>query len=154
MDPTSYSYRIRWLNSICVLPSKSKKMHKEGITKPCQIIAIKGDHRCYQTLSSNAIDTKEQLALRQLLDITEAIYNPDVEIERRIQEAGLESKFWLTIFKEELGVTSPHALVHVGGESFGMLQQFVRKAWEKKALRKFLGMNDEGTKTSSTTEVR
>ena len=119
--------------------------HKESITKPCQILAVKGDHQCYRTLFSNAIDTKEQQALRQLLDITETTSNPDAEIERKIEEAGLESKFWLPIFKDELGVASPYALVHVGGESFDMLQQFVRKSWEKKALRKLLGMKDEET---------
>ena len=129
-----------------LLPSKWLPLfHKEKITKSDQILAIKGDHECYQNLSSNATDTKEQQALRQLLDIPEASSNPDAELERKIQEAGLDSNFWLPVFKDELGVTSLHALVHIGGESFGMLQQFVRKPWEKKALRKFLGMNGEET---------
>ena len=129
-----------------LLPSKWLPLfRKEDITKPSHILAIKGDQKRYQDLSFNATDTKEQHALRQLLDITEAISSPDEEIERKLQEAGLESKFWLPIFRDELGVTSPHALVHVGGESFGILQHFVRKTWEKKALHKFLGMNDEET---------
>ena len=33
--------------------------------------------------------------------------------------------------------------MNVGDESFGMLQQHVRKPWEKKGLRKLLGMKDE-----------
>lgn len=69
--------------------------------------------------------------------------DPDLQIA--LKQSGLEPEHWLPIFKHELGVTSPQALVHIGGESFSNLQQFVHYAWEKKALRKLLGMEDEET---------
>ena len=116
---------------------------KMNITKPSHIFAIKGSREHYHTLSYNASDEKEQQALRQLLNITDAIQDPDVEISGKLKEAGLDPIHWLPIFKNELGVTSLNALMNVGDESFGMLQQHAQKAWEKKGLRKLLGMKDE-----------
>ena len=128
--------------------------HKEHIYKPDQILAIKGSRPHYLTLSSKATDRKEQSALMKLLDITEATDNPDIKLEIQFSEVGLEPKYWLQIFKHEIGVTSVHALANVGEESFGMLQQFVQNAWEKKALRKLLGMGDERTSFKAQREKK
>ena len=98
--------------------------------------------RKYKRQSTIATNVKRQKPLRPLVGISE---NPNVEIESKLNDAGLESKYWLPIFRKELGVTSPHALMHIGEESFGTLQQFVRQPGEKKALRKLLGMKDEGS---------
>ena len=120
--------------------------HREGIYKPDQIPPIKGSLEYYRLFSSNAT-SKEEQALRQLLEITESTDDgPEVIMEKMLDEVGLESKVWLPIFRKELGVTSPQALMNVGEESYGTLQQHTEKAWEKKALRKFLlGLDDEET---------
>ena len=67
------------------------------------------------------------------------------DLQIRLKQDGLEPDHWLPIFRKELGVTSSQALTYIGEESFCTLQQFVRQPWEKKALRKLLGMKDEET---------
>ena len=57
--------------------------------------------------------------------------------------AGLDGSYWSNVFKKELGIQSPQALEYVGYESYNMLVQFVRKPWEKKALRKLLKLESE-----------
>ena len=131
------------LESLGLQPKKWVPLFKNmNINMPNNIIGIKGSREHYHTLSLNATDRKEQQALRQLLNITDATQDPDVEISGKLKEAGLDPIHWLPIFKNELGVTSPNALMNVGGESFGMLRQYVQKPWEKKGLRKLLGMKD------------
>ena len=131
-----------------VEPSKRLPLfRKMNITGPNSIFGIKVSREHYEALSSEASSKKEQLELRKLLGIPHTTVDSQAEIESKLEEAGLDSNFWLQIFKDELGVTSLRALMHVGEESFGMLQHFVRvkMPWEKKALRKLLGMKDEET---------
>ena len=58
-------------------------------------------------------------------------------------KAGLEPKHWLSIFKAQLGVRTLQALQHLGSESYTDLKQFAQNPWEKRALRKLLGLEDE-----------
>ena len=65
------------------------------------------------------------------------------EIEGVLVKAGLEPKHWLSIFKAQLGVRTLQGLQHLGSESYTDLKQFAQNPWEKRALRKLLGLEDE-----------
>ena len=68
---------------------------------------------------------------------------PDDSIESKLMKVELDASYWTNVFKKELGIQSPRALEYVGYESYEILVQFVRKPWEKKALRKLLKLESE-----------
>ena len=116
---------------------------KEGITTKTHVIANEGSELMFESLFSKAVTDKEKRGLRRLLQIHEATHNADSEIRYLLTEAGLEPPQWLSILKRQLGVRTPQGLQHIGSESYAELQQFASKPWEKKALRKLLGMENE-----------
>ena len=92
----------------------------------------------YQSLSLDATPA-EIIALRKIFEI-EAPIDSDDGLDRELREVGLDITRWSHAFKTQLGVKSPQALQHVGDESYQLLAQFAEQPWEKKALRKLLGI--------------
>ena len=116
--------------------------HKEGITTKAHITS-KTEGFVPEALLSKAYTEKEKQGLRKL-------FSTDSETERELAEAGLEpTAHWLSIFKTQLGVRTPQGLQHIGSESYADLERFAQNPWEKKALRKLVGMKDEETSMKS-----
>jgi hypothetical protein len=120
------------------------RFHEQKITKPDQILPVKGDEELYVKLSSGA-NSQESAALRKILGITDSPEQAADSIDMNLQKAGLEPSYWSAVFAKQLGVTTTQALEHVGGEEYPNVQRFARHPWEKKALRKFLKMDDEAS---------
>ena len=118
------------------------RFHENNITKPDQILPVKGNEELYVALSSGA-NSLETAALRKILGITDSPGERADTIEMNLQRAGLEPSYWSAVFAKQLGVTTTQALEHVGGEEYPNLQCFARHPWEKKALKKLLKMDDE-----------
>ena len=114
-----------------------KSFQEKGITKPDQIQANEGNQEMYQLLSLDA-SSDEKLALINILKIEVPVNPPGDSIESKLMKVELDASYWTNVFKKELGIQSPRALEYVGYESYEILVQFVRKPWEKKALRKLL----------------
>ena len=119
--------------------------HNEGIATKAHIAANKGSKELFESLSTEADTENEKIGLRNLLEISETTHNPESEIERKLGDAGLEPTCWLPVFKTQLGVRTPQGLQYIGSESYEDLKRFACKAWERKALRKFLEMEGEET---------
>ena len=119
-----------------------KSFQEKGITKPDQIHKNEGNEEMYQLLSLDA-SSDEKLALRKMFKIKAPVNPPDKSIDSKLMRAGLDISYWSNVFKKELGIQSLQALVYVGYESYKILVQFVRKPWEKKALRKLLKFESE-----------
>ena len=117
----------------------------KGITTKAHITASESSDELFESLSTKVETENEKIGLRNLLEISELTHNPDSEIDRELADAGLDPTHWLPIFKTQLGVRTPQGLRYVGSESYADLKRFTNKARERKALRKFLGMEDEET---------
>ena len=123
--------------------------HNEGITTKEHITAYKGSDELFESLLSRAYTDKERKGLRMLLEMREIPTNLNFEIERELVKAKLEPARWLSIFKTQLGVRTLQGLQQIGSESYVDLKKFADKSWEKKALRKLFGMEDEETAIKS-----
>ena len=121
---------IKWL----------KRFKDKEITKVNQIRDLNDESKydLYQSLALDATPA-EIFALRKIFEIKAPIDSDD-GIDRQLSEVGLDVVRWSDVFKTQLGVKSPQALQHVGDESYQLLAQFAEQPWEKKALRKLLGM--------------
>ena len=119
--------------------------HDRDITTKAHITANIGSDDLFESLSTKADTEAEKIGLRNLLEIPEVTQSADTEIESELVDAGLEPTRWLPIFKAQLGVRTPRGLHYIGSESYADLKRFACKAWERKALRKFLGMEGEET---------
>ena len=121
---------IKWL----------KYFKDKAITKVNRIHELDDESKkdLYQSLSLDATPA-EIIALRKIFEI-EAPIDSDDGIDRELSEVGLDITRWSNVFKNQLGVKSSQALQHVGDESYQLLAQFAEHPWEKKALRKLLGM--------------
>ena len=120
--------------------------HNEGLTTAQAVTANISSDELFQSMLSEADTEVEKRGLRKLLNIHKAACSADSEIKEVLIEAGLEpTAHWLSIFKTQLGVRTPQGLQHIGSESYADLERFAHKPWEKKALRKLLGMVDEET---------
>lgn len=69
--------------------------------------------------------------------------SPDEQIKDKLRSGGLDPSYWFKVFKDELGVNNPEELKFIGEESYDDLVKHIRKRWEEKALRKFLGMPEQ-----------
>lgn len=67
----------------------------------------------------------------------------DEQIKEKLKSAGLDPSYWLAIVKDELKVNIPEELEAIGEESYQDLAKYIRKAREKRPLRKFLGMPED-----------
>ena len=119
-----------------------KCFQNKGIKKPNQIYPLEGDEDVYQSLSLDA-NPSEKSALRNILKIKAPIDLPEDSIHAELNSVGLEPSYWSGVFEKQLGIKTPQALQYVGGESYDLLLQFLRKPWEKKALRKLLKVESE-----------
>ena len=119
-----------------------KSFKEKGITKPDQIHKNEGNEEMYQLLSLDA-SSDEKLALRKMFKIKAPVNPPDKSIDSKLMRAGLNVSYWSNVFKKELSIQSLQALEYVGYESYEILVQFVRKPWERKALRKVLKLENE-----------
>ena len=120
--------------------------HNEGLTTAQAVTANISSDELFESMLSEADTEEEKRGLRKLLNIHKAACSADSEIEEVLVDAGLEpTARWLSIFKMQLGVRTLQGLQHIGSESYADLEQFAHKPWEKKALRKLLGMVDEET---------
>ena len=114
-----------------------KRFKDENITKVDQIHELEFKEDVFLSLSSDA--TQEEItALRKIFKIEAPLDSPEDGLGRELSEVGLDVSYWSDVFKSQLSVKSPQALQHVGDESFQLLAQFVKKPWEKRALRKLL----------------
>ena len=120
-------------------------LRNDGLTTAQAVMANISSNELFESMLSEADTEEEKRGLRKLLNIHKATYNADSEIKEILIEAGLEPTQWLSIFKTQFGVTTPQGLQHIGSESYADLERFAHKPWEKKALRKLLGMDDEET---------
>ena len=120
-------------------------LHNAGLTTAQAVTANISSNELLQSMLSEADTEEEKMGLRKLLNKHEATCSADDEIEKVLIEAGLQPTKWLSTFKTQLGVSTPQGLQHIGSESYADLERFARKPWEKKALRKLLGMDDEET---------
>ena len=117
---------------------------KEGITTKIHITVNMDSDELFESLLSKAYTEKEKRGLRKLLGIHDATHNADNEIEKELGKAGLEpTAHWLSVFRTQLGVRTPEGLQQIGSESYAELERFACKPWEKKSLRKLLGVPDE-----------
>ena len=119
-----------------------KWFQKKNITKVNQILAVEGDEDVYQSLSLDA-NPAEREALSKILKLRAPIDTPDESIDTVLKGVNLEPSYWSRVIDKQLGIKSPQALQYVGEESYQLLIQFVRKPWEKKALRKLLKLESE-----------
>ena len=69
--------------------------------------------------------------------------SPDEQIKDKLRSGGLDPSYWFKVFKDELGVNNIEELEFIGEESYDDLVKHIRKRWEEKALRKFLGMSEQ-----------
>ena len=120
-------------------------LHNESLTSAQAITANISSDELFQSMLSEADTEEERRGLRKLFNKLVATSSADNEIKKVLIDAGLEPTKWLSIFKTQLGVTTPQGLQHIGSESYADLERFAHKPWEKKALRKLLGMEDEET---------
>ena len=117
-----------------------KRFKDKEITKVNQIHELDDESKkdLYQSLSLDATPV-EIIALRKIFEI-KAPVDSDDGLDIELSEVGLDVIRWSDVFENQLGVKSSQALQHVGNESYQLLAQFVEHPWEKKALRKLLGM--------------
>ncbi|XP_035167219.1 LOW QUALITY PROTEIN: interferon-induced very large GTPase 1-like, partial [Oxyura jamaicensis] len=66
-------------------------------------------------------------------------------LAEEFQKEGLDEEYWLPKLSEILGVKSRDALKHLQYDDYTKLECKVRHQWEKKALRKVLGITDNKT---------
>ena len=147
-DQDPYTSLIKLLQEYDLSPDKWLPVfHHKGITKKDDLTENKGSDELFESLLTNADMEKEKRGLRKLLEIHKVTHcSADSEIERELAVSGLQpTASWLSIFKTQLGVRTPQGLEHIGSESYADLKRFAQKPWEKKALRKLLGMDDEET---------
>ena len=67
------------------------------------------------------------------------------EVKYELNQAGLDPKHWLPVFKKQLGVTSTQGSKYISSESYADLEQFAQKPLERKSLQNLLGMQSKET---------
>ena len=118
--------------------------NKENITHPDHILVLKGSDEKYKVFASHA--NEDELRTLQHLFEVDFDETPDTQtsgLQTKFTHVGLDSDYWLPIFSKQLGVTSTLALEYIGEESLSALERFVRHTWEKKALQRLLGIEEE-----------
>ncbi|XP_078518176.1 interferon-induced very large GTPase 1-like [Lissotriton helveticus] len=64
------------------------------------------------------------------------------QIEKILDDEGLDRVYWLPKLEKALGVTSAQAIKHVTHEDYLKLEPYVKHPWEKQALKKVFGIPD------------
>ncbi|XP_044539543.1 interferon-induced very large GTPase 1-like, partial [Gracilinanus agilis] len=63
------------------------------------------------------------------------------DLEKKLQEVGLDPQYWVSKLQECLDVTSVQALQHLGKKEVLTLKSQVKHKWEKRALEKLLQLS-------------
>ncbi|XP_078518417.1 interferon-induced very large GTPase 1-like [Lissotriton helveticus] len=64
------------------------------------------------------------------------------QLEKILDDEGLDRVYWLPKLEKALGVTSAQAIKHVTHEDYLKLEPYVKHPWEKQALKKVFGIPD------------
>ena len=84
---------------------------------------------------------------RYILNMSDENESSEELMKEKLKKGGLDPKRWFKIFKDELDVTTPEQLDFIDEDCYEDLVKHIEKKWEKKALRKFLGMEESKTES-------
>ena len=112
---------------------------EQQITKPDQVLAVKGVEEVYQALSTEASPTECTIFKKMLRISTQPATTID-KICRALEEAGLDVVYWSRVIAKQIGVITAEAMNHVQSDFY---PQFSRSLPEKKALQKLLNFEKE-----------
>ena len=115
---------------------------EQQITKPDQVLAVKGVEEVYQALSTEASPT-ECTILKKMLRISTQPATTIDKICGALEEAGLDVVYWSRVIAKQIGVITAEAMNHVQSDFYPHLVQFARSLPEKKALQKLLNFEKE-----------
>ncbi|XP_072012241.1 interferon-induced very large GTPase 1-like [Engystomops pustulosus] len=78
----------------------------------------------------------------------------DAELTNRLREAGLDAEHWLSVIKENLGITNIQSIQHIQPEDCSQVEEKIRFPWEKRALRKLFNVPDKSANVKEMQEKR
>ncbi|KAM5148033.1 interferon-induced very large GTPase 1-like [Mantella aurantiaca] len=78
----------------------------------------------------------------------------DTNLANKLEDTGLDSKYWLPILEGRLGIRNIKALNYIQREECSILEENIQYSWEKRALHKLFNIPDSSVNIAEVQEKK